>query len=761
MAMYVAMSADVAPCPAPYRVVGPDAPKPHENTAAKELSAYLGRRVAGRLSIGGSEGVVFHVGDTELAKRKGLLSTALPSEKWVVRSFDGDVLLNGGGSRGVLFAVYHFLEDCCGVRWWSEFEEDVPPAGSLALPALDMQGRPAFAFRDVCRILNGADSSLFERRVRLNAHGDAALGGAVVFGPPKPCHTFDAYLPAREHLKAHPEWFSLYNGKRVGGQTTGQLCLTNPEVREEVLKRILANIERGIAASRTNGVEPPRIYDISQNDNRCYCQCNRCSEATGKYGLSGVNLDFVNFLAAEVAKRHSDVMLCTFAYQGTQDVPKGGVRAADNVIVRLCDTASNMAASIGEPCNRAYFDLVADWSGAARHLFVWDYAVTYSHGLRGLPFASEFHYGDLFRHYRSCGVSGIFWEHEFPYMADMWELKFFLETKLMEDPDLDNEKLIVRFMREYYGPAGKYVFRYRRHLDRIRRQANAWVGWYPARSAFGYIGDGDIDACNRMLDSAEASVAGMQKFLARVRRARLGLDQLVCLRSQVVRHEPGGGSVGKAPVRGLDAARDRLLNDWPRWCEAFPNGNALVRKRLAVLSDALVPGKGERPVPEWIRGRGYYDFPAQTFWSLNDWSLARLVEDRETPVGWAMRSEADKGDLFKLPFAAGVYDKAAKKSCARRDISEVKGDGYHWYRIGRLTMPENRTIWFTRAWNTLLDTRSWLDVDLTGRDLEMWVSVKFTGPMFRPCKGGRSFIWIDRVMFVDPQRGGVTGHERD
>ena len=32
----------------------------------------------------------------------GLLSTQLPSEKWVIRSFGNEVLLNGGGPRGAL-----------------------------------------------------------------------------------------------------------------------------------------------------------------------------------------------------------------------------------------------------------------------------------------------------------------------------------------------------------------------------------------------------------------------------------------------------------------------------------------------------------------------------------------------------------------------------------------------------------------------------------------------------------------------------------
>ena len=742
------MCAGLALDAAPYEVAGPDAPKPHEQTAVKELSDYLGKRVGGTLCVGGKEGIVFRVGDTELARKQGLLSSQLPPEKWIVRSFGNEVLLNGGGPRGALFAVYHFLEDCCGVRWWSEFEEDVPPAGPLDLPALDLEGQPAFAYRDIYRANQGSQAARFERRVRMNAHGGADLGGAYCFGPPNFCHTFDWYLNADKYMKDHPEWFSLRKGHRVGGQRSGQLCLTNPEVKEEVLKRLLANIEKGTARAKEKGVEPPRIYDMSHNDNQSYCECDRCKAAAEQYGLSGVNLNFVNALAAEVAKRYPDVLLCTWAYQYTQPVPKGGVRAADNVIVRLCDTGSNQASSIAEPDNRAYYDCVMAWSKVTKHLFVWDYAITFSKGLTGLPFPSEFHYGDLFRHYRAYNVSGIFWEHEHPYKADMWELKFFLETKLMENPDLDCNALIERFMREYYGPAGGHVLAYRRYLDKIRREKNAFVSWFPQLSAFKYISDEDATTCNKMLDAAEASVAGDARLLARVRRARLGLDRLMCLRSRsVMFHAPGGVAAEEKKIPGLDAAKARLRDDWPKWIAAYPKAQDLVKKELELFAGIITPQREALPVPDQFRDRSYYDFPAQ--YLTGHGKNETLVDDPESPVGRAMRTAADKSHYFKLPFSGGVYDTKTKKSLGGGSFKNVEGDGYRWYRLGKAKFSDNCYLWLTRAWTTQLRAGNFSD--LSGKELELWASVKFTGPMFRPGTKGESFIWIDRVLLVLPE----------
>ena len=108
-------------------VQGPTNPKAWEKTAVEELEHYLDVRLGGnRLTVEGQDGVVFHVGDTEFAKQKGLVG--LKDEEWCVKSFGRNVALVGGGTRGTLYAVYHFLEDECGVRWWMDGDEDVPPS---------------------------------------------------------------------------------------------------------------------------------------------------------------------------------------------------------------------------------------------------------------------------------------------------------------------------------------------------------------------------------------------------------------------------------------------------------------------------------------------------------------------------------------------------------------------------------------------------------------------------------------------------------
>ncbi|MBO4345183.1 MAG: hypothetical protein J5833_05480, partial [Victivallales bacterium] len=217
----------------------------YERTAAEELRGYLAKLVApgGKVTVNGKTIDAFYVGDTEFAGTHGMASSQFAEEAWRIRAFEGNVVLNGGGSRGALYAVFHFLEDFCGVRWMTFDEEYVPaPVGTLSLPPLDVSGKPKLLYRCIYAASNldkelGMQVVRHAVRNRMNHLGDYRIpsewGGGFDYGTPYHCHTMDDYyVPAKDYLATKPELFSLLNGKRVGGQFVGQLCLSNPEVYE-------------------------------------------------------------------------------------------------------------------------------------------------------------------------------------------------------------------------------------------------------------------------------------------------------------------------------------------------------------------------------------------------------------------------------------------------------------------------------------------------------------------------------------------------
>ncbi|MBQ2628506.1 MAG: DUF4838 domain-containing protein [Kiritimatiellae bacterium] len=669
-------------------IVSPDSPKPYETTAAAELRAYLEKCVpSGVVRVGGCRGdaagtAVFHVGDTALARAKGLAAEQIDEDRWIIRSFGRDVVLVGGGTRGALYAVSHFLEDFCDVRWWSDREEDAPVRDSLDLPALDSSGRPAFSYRSIHRSRERAESDprLAVRR-RLNSNGlvpiPAEWGGGVEYGPPDHAHTFDMYLPWRIHGKAHPEWYSLVGGRRIGGQSDGQLCLSNPDLKAAFLEGLRRMVAKGDADARAKGCVPPRLYEVSMNDNKWACECGACMAEYEKWGRSGQYVRFVNALAAEMRKERPEIFLTMLAYYFTEEPPKGGVRAADNVIVKLCDTQSNAAASIHEPGNDAFRKLLAGWQGRFAHMFVWDYSVTFDSRTLGFPYASEFHYADAYRHYLANGVSGIFWEHEYPLVSDLWEIKFYLESRLFEDPYLDEDGLLCDAFRRYFGAAAKPAFAARRRLEEARERTKAVVMW---ANEFTFISDDDLAAMSALWDEAERLAKDDTTLLRRVRNARLGTDRLAEYRRKMPKRRVDGAYV--ADATHLDTS--------------------------------------------YIGGRN-----------------GGIVDDPESPIAGkavAFDTEPDAHGFLSLPFAFGVYSTQTKKVVASREFGKIDASpGYHWYTLEDVAIPENAMMFFTRAWQVQAPFGY---PSLIGMRFDMRVAAKFEGPEYIPGSAATNRIFI-------------------
>lgn len=616
-----------------YSVDLPVKPQSWEKTAGEELQKFLTKRIEKGFSLDGHEDVVLHVGDTAFAAEKGLASSKIEEERWVIRSFGRDLVLNGGGSRGALYAVYHFLEDACGVRFWSETEIDVPD-GRLELAALDLTGRPVFGYRDIHRTGNRHCSGVHAARRRLNRNGDGGIGlghgGTFDYGLPYHCHTFALYFPEKEYFKDHPEYYSLVKGKRVAGPK-GQLCFSNPEVRRIMREKLWNYIRRSDDIYRRHGALPPRMYEISINDGGKDCECPNCRAEVAKYGWSGAHLRLVNELAEDVAKTRPELFITMLLYAHTEEPPKGGMAPRDNVIVKLCDTKSNQIAPISDPCNRVFQDFLGAWGKIAKHVFIWDYAPVFQNPPALSPFPSEFVIQDDYRYFCDNHVWGVFLEHEYQDIGDFFDVKSYIETKAMEDPYQDREALL-RDAFGYFGPAGKTVRAARQYLYDRARERGIYVNFAPWKVS-DYL-DGfrlaDAEHADRLWAEAERLVKDDERYLRRVRFCRRSNDTLLrCLKQQVTKRKDG---------------------------------------TLVFSGAAFAPAPG---LPYSI------------------------VEDAASPDGRALKFDVDRSVTYEFepPFEWGFWDAPKGRSTSSGTVPKPTSDSYAWYDLGEVTLPGDYGRW--------------------------------------------------------------------
>ena len=219
-----------------YRIVLEEGASAVEQYAAQELQAWV-REVSGvELPIVG-----------EAAPGKCLiLSCEDPQgrEDGFVYSTDGgDIRFLGKSPRGTLYAVYAFLENELGCRWYSSRVSVAPHRNTWRFGKLECQEAPAIRIRDNC-VLDVRSNPVFSARTRNNfiripsPDGEGTIPGSAegYWG----VHALGTHVSVDRYFATHPEYFCLRDGKRYGGY--GQPCLSNPDVLRitiESVRRIM------------------------------------------------------------------------------------------------------------------------------------------------------------------------------------------------------------------------------------------------------------------------------------------------------------------------------------------------------------------------------------------------------------------------------------------------------------------------------------------------------------------------------------------
>lgn len=526
-----------------------------ERSAADELARYLGQIVGQPFEVldeaaAADRRPAIHVGPTRLARER--LGAALEGspESWVVRESEGRLLLGGGRPRGTLYAVYHFLEDRLGVHWWTPWDETAPASPDLAFDGLDESGAPAFVLRDVPYITGPPIFAARNRISGVTTRLPDSLGGRQEFGRDFHVHTFAALIPPERWFAEHPEFFSEIAGIRYGGEKT-QLCLTAAGLLDAAEHALRERIE----AARATDATPPWLWSVSQNDWGRPCACAACTALAEREGSKAAPLiAFVNALAERLAPDYPELRLDTLAYHWTLTPPLT-LRPSSRVQLRVSGLYErDFSKPYGAPQNAAWRRALEGWARGTEHLVVWDYTVVWGEAGE-LPLPNLSFMARDYRTYRALGAEGVLSEHAFPVLADLRDLKLWVQLKLLEDPEQDEGALIRTFTDGYYGRGGTFIRRYVRELARAAARHPGFVAYGAKPEAYAWLFEPRFMAgAHRLFDRAERAVADDPVLVQRVRHARLSLDRATLVLWPALA-ERIGGDAELARRLGLDAPR--------------------------------------------------------------------------------------------------------------------------------------------------------------------------------------------------------------
>ena len=638
-----------------------------EKTAAEVLKRYINKITGESVEI---------VKDTECnnpdilvgqsLKISKLLNSldfsTLKKDEIILKSYgDNQLIVSGARPRGSIYAAYELLEHL-GCRFWARDEYDIPKIKELDFRNLNIRYAPEIKIREVLSGNSSLLSSEFTVICRVNGALARSLnkkwgGREELFGW---CHTFRRILPPAKYFKEHPEYYSLVNGKR----TPGQLCLTNPEMR----KVFIDNAKKMVIAHNIN------MISISQNDCNAghdamkgYCECPECKKLAKleKGRQSGVLLDFVNEVAKELEKIKPGILCETLAYNYTT-LPPVRTMPRDNVAIRLCSVWVNNGYPINSDENDSFRKNVKAWSKISKYLFIWQYATNYFDRLA--PYPNLLNYADDYRFFRDNKVYNIFSQGDAKTgdIGDLIQLKYYVATHLMWNPDLDQRKMEKEFIEGYYGKdAAPFITEYiniihstlkekstakkllcdidkgfyakeaanslKKHFAEYRKNPrqviNPYIFMYMTKTDL-WLSDKILVKAYKKMQQAITASANNAKFFKRVSRSSINICYALLVRNSI-KNNPGKYGFTTGDLQNIAKKMIKTAEE----SNVYPYSKAMVvekiicKIRLLHLQEKSKPNFVKNIPKENVTVIGYYGFLSEgssKYFSIIDDNLSRV-----------------------------------------------------------------------------------------------------------------------------------------
>lgn len=589
---------------------------PAEKRAAQELKTYLEKVTGAVFKIQTESSVpparALYVGQTRFARQKGIDFTRLSHEEWIIKSSANNLILSGGRPRGTLYAVYEFLEQQAGCRWFDEFTEAVPVRKQLRIPALSIQSKPAFFGRQIGmgKPIVRDSRELILLRAR-NKDTRNTCGAEFGFGENITSHSFYSY--SRNFPADKKNFLAMYyDGSRpvsVNGSGPGQICLTDPGARQAVLKQVKAALA---AFYKQNDKSRSVVIPLMPNDKAWCCQCAECQKIVKREKAdSGALLYFVNAIAAAIEKEYPNALISTAAYLNNVEPPQH-IRPRKNVMIEIAQLNAEWGTSakqkreypdlfrpLTHPVNKSARTLFETWARISPNLETWDYWVEWTDKFP-TPYVVVNTIASDIKFFNKCKVKRIYVEHEYFRNSPCFHaLTTWTGWKLMQDPRQDVEKLISVFMSGYYGPAGAKMHELLKFMEKSIAELPLKVGNMSAMtpSQRPYLTLNFYRTGQKLLDEAEKLCPPGSKYLLNVQKERIPFDAgLYCMWEQLKKQLPKGTKMPWNQAAILKRYENNCLRQAKvRWPSSLAKTTKTVEQHVTLFKGLAADRSGKKP----------------------------------------------------------------------------------------------------------------------------------------------------------------------
>ncbi len=493
-----------------------------------------------------------HVGDGPRAQAAGLTQAGFKLQEYAVKSGTDEIVLVGKDApdsavvaydlaaladgaknanwpgiweeRGTLHAVYDFLRDGCGVRWFNPTDTGslIPRQPTLAVKAINLRRTPTFRYREAA----GGNLEAYDRHVSLWGHREEGYkawetpafadfrarhgdgwrarrmnstlfllrmknGGELCRANHSLYHYYELYWKpsvdsnaAQCFIEKRPEYFA----QGYEGDPPPQMCYSSTGLTAAVIQEANDYFAKGGYTYQATLSTAPvgykwgdKFFCIEPMDNASFCKCAPCQallengkdyHAADGHFSTGIHsdymFDFVTRVAREVKQSHPDKNIVTLAY-GTHAYPPKTFKLDPSIAVQFC-----FASDSAPWCTPEYereWDLVKTWGEEARQsgrpMYAWCYL---GHIYRAFADAGNFHcFPGFFSHaiskemklFKSYGYRGMF------HCGIPPEIDTYVLFRLMDDADLDVDAVLDEYFTGLYGAAAAPIKKFYLAVEQV------------------------------------------------------------------------------------------------------------------------------------------------------------------------------------------------------------------------------------------------------------------------------------------------------
>lgn len=395
---------------------------------------------------------------------------------------DGKLFVEGD-AEGIRCGIYRVLQKL-GLRWFNPAEEIiVPNKPAAALKELDgFREKPSFPYRGlhICagkhhyedRVGRWMSFNCMNRKLT-HLPEDDIIGTRLRelgLSPDTTVHAYSLIIPDRKYFESNPEFFALVGGKRIGQENGGQLCLSNPKMRETFARELHELIR-----------QKPHIgvYGICPNDGYGWCECEKCAaldtpEDRKNKQVNGRVADFAADICARMEKSDPTAYIGHYSYSNFADFADHLKVLPKNLVVSFTQFHCYRHVMNDPSCpkNKPQWERMNKLLSKTGNLYIYDY---YSHNWNGMPAPIWKTVGDDFKAWRKLNIHGFLSEApgaENSSWDSFWPV-FYTAAQMMWNADNEPDVLMQDWCRARYGLAAEPMTAYFRQLESSLYAGNA------------------------------------------------------------------------------------------------------------------------------------------------------------------------------------------------------------------------------------------------------------------------------------------------